>query len=42
VRPPRALAESPPDVLVVSNPAFELEIRQQAAELGFTGEVLVL
>jgi SAM-dependent methyltransferase len=42
VRPPRALAESPPDVLVVSNPAFELEIRQQAAELVFTGEVLVL
>jgi Methyltransferase domain/C-methyltransferase C-terminal domain len=42
VAAPESLAVKPPDELLITNPAFEMEIRGQAAELGFQGPIRVL
>ncbi len=39
---PEALAAEPPDEVLITNPAFEAEIRSQAAGLGWKGPLLVL
>jgi SAM-dependent methyltransferase len=42
VREPGALRRDEPGSVLITNPAFEREIREQAAGLGFRGEILVL
>jgi hypothetical protein len=42
VRAPESLGAAPPDALLITNPAFEAEIRGQASRLGFRGDVFVL
>jgi SAM-dependent methyltransferase len=42
VAAPATLAQDPPDAVLITNPAFESEIRGQAAALGFRGDVRVL
>ena len=42
VAAPEALAAEPPDEVLITNPAFEAEIRSQAAGLGWKGPLLVL
>jgi len=42
VAAPESLAAKPPDELLITNPAFETEIRGQAAALGFPGQIRVL
>jgi hypothetical protein len=42
VRAPESLGVDPPDAVLITNPAFEREIREQAAGLGFRGEICVL
>ena len=42
VAAPESIADGPPDVLLITNPAFESEIRAQAERLGFRGGVQVL
>ncbi|NNJ24981.1 hypothetical protein LzC2_10430 [Planctomycetes bacterium LzC2] len=41
ILPPAALAENPPDVVILSNALYEQEIRRQAAGLGFDGEFVI-
>jgi hypothetical protein len=42
VSPPETLSNDPPDAVLITNPAFESEIRGQADRLGFRGDVRVL
>jgi hypothetical protein len=42
VASPESLAERPPDQILITNPAFEAEIRRQAASLGLKSEIRVL
>jgi SAM-dependent methyltransferase len=42
IEDPSRLREDPPDVLLISNPSFEEEIRRQAADLGLDCEYLRL
>ncbi len=42
VAAPEALTTQPPDAILITNPAFESEIRNQAAALGLKSDILVL
>lgn len=42
VIPPSYLQEYRPDVVIVTNPTFEIEIRKQVEDLGLTCNFLVL
>ena len=42
VAAPESLAVTPPDELLITNPAFDAKIRGQAAALGFQGPIRVL
>jgi hypothetical protein len=42
VASPESLAAKPPDAILITNPAFEAEIRSQAAVLGLNSEIVVL
>jgi predicted dehydrogenase len=42
VEAPEALCRDRPDAVLITNPAFESEIRQQASALGVRGDVAVL
>ena len=42
VEAPEALSRDRPDAVLITNPAFENEIRQQASALGVRGDIVVL